>query len=157
MLCFSAFVDAADAVKHISDRPPKGDPFTKSWLGFRRLLKFKSRGGYERFDEYLADVARVNGLKDVGELYDLANPKWKAGLLQQPMLLVHATDDPVVPVRHARRMETYAQGKDHLQVMITSWGNHTGFEPLDPVWFWDVCRRFFGAANGVELENLAKK
>jgi predicted alpha/beta-fold hydrolase len=121
------------------------------------LLLLKSMGAYERFDELLDDTARVNGLKDINEMFDLANPKWKVHLMKQPVLLVHAMDDPVVPVRHAHRMERYAAGMPHIQTMLVPWGSHTQFETLDPVWWWEVCRRFFGAANGEELENLASK
>lgn len=156
VLCYSAFVDAKDAVAYISAKPPKGDPFLSSWGGFRRLLRAKSMGAYDRFDELLDDVARVNGLAGVDELYELANPKWKVPLIRQPVLLVHATDDPVVPVRHAHRMERYAVGRPHIQTLIVGWGGHTQFEPLDPFWYWEVTRRFFGAANGMELPNLAK-
>lgn len=156
-LCFSAFVDARDAVQHISERPPPGHPFRSAWSGFRRLLLMKSDGGYERYDEFLADAARVNGLKDVEELYDLANPKWKVPMIQQPTLLVHAADDPIVPVRHARRMERYAEGKPNIQTIIVGWGGHTQFEVLDRWWFWEVARRWFGAVNDTELENLSEK
>ena len=153
MLCFSAFVDARDAVRHISEKPSLDHPFTAAWAGFRRLLGVKTMGGYERFDEYIEDAARVNGLKNADELYDLANPKWKVALMRSPVLLVHAVDDSVVPVRHARRMERYAESHEHIQTLVVPWGGHTGFEPMDPWWFWEVCRRFFGAANGVELES----
>jgi pimeloyl-ACP methyl ester carboxylesterase len=156
VLCWSPFLDARDAVSYVSERPPKDHPFYAAWEGFRRLLRFKSMGGYDRFDEYLDDAARVNGLSGFGELMDLSNPKWKVPLMKQPVLLVHATDDPVVPVRHARRMERYAEGHPHIQTMVTHWGGHTGFEPMDPVWFWEVMRRFYGAVNGVELPNLAR-
>lgn len=157
VLAWSAFVDAKDAVAYISERPARGHPFAAAWGGFRRLLAIKSMGAYSRFDEYLEDVARVNGLRGAEELYDLANPKWKVTLLRHPILLVHATDDPVVPVRHARRMERYAQGLPQVQTLIVAWGSHTMFEVLDPKWFWEVARRFFGAANQVELESLAGK
>lgn len=155
MLCFSAFVDARDAVAHISNRPPEDDPFFLQWQGFRRLLRLKSMGGYERFDDYLDDAARVHGLKGWDELADLANPKWKVPLLHQPVLLVHSADDPVVPVRHARRVERYADTNPKVQVLVTSWGGHTGFEPMDPHWYWEVLRRFYGEVNDVELPNLA--
>ncbi len=154
-LCFSAFVDARDAVGYISARPPKDHPFYGQWGGFRWLLRLRSHGGYERFDTYLADAARVNGLRDVDELYDLANPKWKVNLMQQPVLCVHASDDPVVPVRHARRMERYATDIRHIATLVTPWGGHTGFEALDPHWFWEVTRSFFEEVNGVALPNLA--
>jgi len=155
VLCWSAFVDAKDAVNYISAKPPRGHPFASAWGGFRRLLRAKSMGAYERFDEYLDDVARVNGLKGADELFDLANPKWKVPLMRQPTLLVHGMDDPVVPVRHARRMERYAEGSPHIQVLVVPWGQHTLFEPMDPHWYWEVARRFFGAVNGMDLPNLA--
>jgi pimeloyl-ACP methyl ester carboxylesterase len=157
VLCYSAFVDAKDAVGYISAEPPKGHPFASSFSGFRRLLRAKSMGAYDRFDELLEDVARVNGLSGLEELFDLANPKWKVPLIKQPTLLVHAANDPVVPVRHAHRMERYAVDKPNIQVLIVQWGEHTQFEPLDPHWYWEVTRRFFGNVNGVELENLAGK
>lgn len=155
-LCFSAFVDAKDAVDHISQRPARDDPFRPAWDGFRKLLRIKSGGAYDRFDDFLADVARVYGLGSLDEMLQLANPKWKVNLIHAPVLLVHATDDPVVPVRHARRMERYAAERPNVEVMVVGWGQHTQFEQLDPLWFWEVAGRFFGAANGVELENLSR-
>jgi pimeloyl-ACP methyl ester carboxylesterase len=154
-VCFSAFVDARDAVRYISAKPLKGDPFRSAWLGFRRLLLLKSSGGYARYDEYLEDAARVNGLKDVEELFDLANPKWKVPMIKQPVLLVHGADDPIIPVRHARRMERYAEGSPNIQTIVLPWGDHNQFEVLDPWWFWEAVRRWFGGVNGMELENLA--
>lgn len=156
VLVWSAFVDAKDAVTYITTKPPKGHPFTPAWDGFRKLLSIKSGGNYERFDDFLEDAAAVNGLKGLDELLELANPKWKVPMMGAPTLLVHSVDDPVVPVRHARRMERYAQGHPHVQVMVTRWGGHTGFEPLDPWWFWEVASHFFGTVNKVELPNLAK-
>ena len=155
VLCFSAFVDARDAVAHISERPPADSPFYLQWLAFRRLLRIKSMGGYERFDDYLEDAARVHGLKGWDELADLANPKWKVPLLHQPTLIVHSADDPVVPIRHARRVERYADANPKVQVLLTTWGGHTGFEPMEPTWFYEVLRRFFGAVNHAKLPNLA--
>jgi pimeloyl-ACP methyl ester carboxylesterase len=155
VVAWSAFVDARDAVAYISEKPAHGHPFAAAWGGFRRLLLAKSRGAYHRFDIYLDDVARVNGLKGADELYDLANPKWKVPLMKGPALLVHAIDDPVVPVRHARRMELYAEGRPHIQVLVMPWGSHTVFEVLDRKWYWEVLRRYYGAVNGVELPSLA--
>lgn len=154
VLTWSAFVDARDAVHYITAEPPKDHPFRAAWESFRRLLLFRSMGGYESFEAYLEDAARVNGLESVEELFDLANPKWKVGMMHQPALLVHSMDDPVVPVRHARRMERYARNHPHIQVIITSWGQHTAFEAMDPWWFWEVVRRFFGTVAGIELPNL---
>lgn len=153
VLTFSAFVDAHDAISYISHAPPRDDPFHIPFRSFQRLLHYKSMGGYERFDEYLTDVARVNGLESLEELTRLANPKWKVSLMRQPTLLVHASDDPVVPVRHARRMERYAREQLHIQTIVVGWGGHTGFEAMDPWWFWEVASRFFNHVNGLDLPN----
>ena len=48
-------------------------------------------------------------------------------------------------------MERYAKDHHNIQVVVTSWGAHTHFEGIDPRWFWEVTRRFFGEVNGVEL------
>jgi len=154
-LCFSAFVDVRDAVQYISAEPPKDHPFHTQWAAFRRLLLFRSYGAYDNFHDYMVDAARVNGLSGFDELVDIANPKWKTSMIDQPTLLVHATDDPVVPVRHARRMERYAKDQHNIQVVITDWGGHTGFEGMEPRWFWEVCRIFYSEVNGVELPSIS--
>ncbi len=151
LLTWSAFVDARDAVEYISAQPPEDHPFANSWAGFRRLLHLKSMGGYQRFTDLIEDVARTNGLPDVEALYALASPKSKVKHIRNPALLIHATDDPVVPVRHARRMERYAGDADHVQTMVVPWGMHTQFEAIDPTWYWEVTRRFFGEVNHQEL------
>jgi pimeloyl-ACP methyl ester carboxylesterase len=154
-LCFSAFVDVRDAVLHISVEPPKDDPFHIQWTAFSRMLRYRSHGAYDNFRDYLGDAARVNGFDGFDELVEVANPKWKTHLIDQPTLLVHAIDDPVVPVRHARRMERYARDRENIQVITTAWGGHTHFEGMDPYWFWEVTRRFFGAVNEVELPQIS--
>jgi predicted alpha/beta-fold hydrolase len=154
VLCWSPFMDARDAVTHISEKPAAGHPFEAAFSGFRRLLRMKSMGSYERFDDYLDDAARVHGLSGVDELYERASPKSQVATMRGPTLIVHASDDPIVPVRHARRMERYAIG-DNIHLLLTGWGGHTGFEPMEPNWYWEVTRRFFGRINGQDLPNLA--
>lgn len=157
VLTWSAFVDAKDAVHYISTPPVEGHPFRAQWEAFVQLLKYRSMGGYRSFLEYMEDAARVNGLENVDELFDLANPKWKVAMMKCPILAIHSTDDPVVPVRHARRLDRYTRDHPNVQVLLTSWGGHTGFEAMDPWWFWEVMARFFGEVNGVRLPNLARK
>lgn len=157
VLTWSAFVDTRDAVHYISTKPVEGHPFRAQWEAFTRLLNWRSMGGYRSFLEYMIDAAQVNGLESVEELFDLANPKWKVAMMHAPILAIHSTDDPVVPVRHARRLDRYTRDHPNVQVMTTDWGVHTGFEAMDPWWYWEVMRRFFGEVNGVELPNLEKR
>ncbi len=157
VVCWSAFVDVLDAVHYISTKPPLGDPFMPQWQGFRRMLRYRSMGGYDSFLEYMDDAARVNGLAGFEELASRANPKIRVPHMDHPVLLVHATNDPVVPVRHARRMERYARDHPNIQVITTNWGAHTGFEAMDPWWYWEVLCRFYGTLNGVDLINPAEE
>lgn len=150
VLTFSAFVDTKDAVEYISAEPPKDHPFRMSWRGFGNMLSRRSNGGYRSFSSYMEDAAQIHGLS-LQEMYDIANPKWKIHLIHAPMLCIHSTDDPVVPVRHLRRMSRYAVDVPHIETMVTQWGGHTGFEPMDPAWFWTVTRRFFETCNKVSL------
>lgn len=150
ILTFSAFVDTKDAVEYISAEPPKNHPFYTRWRAFTSLLSRRSAGNYNSFQAYMEDAAKVHGI-DLEELYRLANPKWKVHMIHAPMLCVHAMDDPIVPIRHLRRMSRYAVDVPNIETIITPWGEHTGFEPMDPVWFWTVTRRFFEECNGVKL------
>jgi pimeloyl-ACP methyl ester carboxylesterase len=154
VLAWSAFVDAKDAVEYISTKPPKNHPFNAKFKGFSRMLMSRSHGHYRTFKEFMEDSVVVNGLTSLDELWELANPKWKLGLIHAPVLEIHAVDDPIVPVRHARRMERYARDHPHIQVVVTNWGEHTGYEAMDPWWYWEVVSRFFGEVNGLALPNL---
>ncbi len=153
VLCLSAFVDIRDAVHYISIQPPRDHPFYYQWLMFRGLLRYRSMGGYRSFQEYMDDAARVNGLSGLDELAERANPKHSIARITVPTLLVHSTNDPIIPVRHARRVERYARDLENVEVLVTEWGGHTGFEEMDPWWSWEVLCRFFGWVNDRDLVN----
>lgn len=150
IITWSAFVDARDAVEYINTRPSPDHPFAASWGAFQHLLGMKTMGGYEQFTEYLDDAARTHGLSGLQELYDIARPKHRVRDITAPTLIVHAVDDPVIPVRHARRMERYAE-QDNVQVLVVPWGGHTSFEARDPRWYWKVATSWYGKANGASL------
>ncbi|MGB1698102.1 MAG: hypothetical protein ACPHK8_06855 [Thermoplasmatota archaeon] len=153
VLTYSAFVDTKDAVEYISAEPPKEHPFYIRWRGFGSLLSKRSDGHYHSFAAYMEDAAKVHGI-DLEELYRLANPKWKVHMIHAPMLCIHASDDPVVPIRHLRRMSRYAIDVPNIATLTVPWGEHTGFEPMDSRWFWYVTRRFFETANHTSLPNV---
>lgn len=138
----SAFVDALDAVTHISSEPPKGDAFETYYQAFRGMLRRTTGGGYESFLEFMSDVARQEGLAPKAFL-KRASPKKHLHEITSPVLLLHASDDPIIPVRHARRIERYAATQPMLIPVITTWGEHAGFEAMDPVWFWSILDRFW--------------
>lgn len=153
VLTYSAFVDTKDAVEYISAEPPKEHPFYIRWRGFGSLLSKRSSGHYHSFGAYMEDAAKVHGI-DLEELYRLANPKWKVHMIHAPMLCIHAADDPVVPIRHLRRMSRYAMDVPNITTLTVPWGEHTGFEPMDSRWFWYVTRRFFETTNQTSLPNV---
>jgi dipeptidyl aminopeptidase/acylaminoacyl peptidase len=76
------------------------------------------------------------------------------------VLILHAEDDPIVPVEHARMLEEAVEGSDRVHVWIVPGGGHAAFDMLDRRWTYAVYRRFFEAlaryeAAPAEAERVA--
>jgi fermentation-respiration switch protein FrsA (DUF1100 family) len=60
-----------------------------------------------------------------------------------PVLVLHAEDDEVVPVEHARMLEQAAADNDNVRVWIVPGGGHAAFDAIDRDWTYAVYRAFF--------------
>ena len=58
---------------------------------------------------------------------------------------MHAVDDVVVSVAHARELATRAAGNEHVHVHVRPSGGHAAFDLVDPVWTAAVERAWLGA------------
>jgi len=59
-----------------------------------------------------------------------------------PTLVVHAEDDPVVPVVHARRLATAAASNPRVAVRVLPAGGHLLFDAVDEGWYWGALDAF---------------
>lgn len=98
-----------------------------SWLHFRRA---------DLYNERL--VAPLFGHPDVAHYYARASSGPDLGAIAIPSLVIHAEDDPVVPVRPA--LEARAGAPRNVRFVITRSGGHVGFVADDatgePDRFW---------------------
>jgi predicted alpha/beta-fold hydrolase len=96
-------------------------------------------------------VAPAFGFRDVDDYYEAASSLAELGAIRVPTLILHAVDDPVVPVLPA--LEARALARPSVRVEITERGGHIGFfasapMPGEPDRFWAESRakRFIEAA-----------
>lgn len=136
------------AVEHISTEPPPGDPFRLFYPSFKRLLRSKVRalGWPEDLDDFRHVLDRMTAPSygiSVAELHERSSAKNHVAGSKVPLLVLHATDDEIVPVEHARLVAEAARDNLEVEVWILPWGGHCAFDVLDPRWTWTVYRRFF--------------
>jgi predicted alpha/beta-fold hydrolase len=79
----------------------------------------------------------------IDELFERSSAKNHIAEARVPVLVLHAEDDEVVPVEHARMIEEAAAGNDHVRVWIVPGGGHAAFDAIDRRWTYAVYRMFF--------------
>lgn len=141
LLAVSPFSDAQREVEHISSKPVVTSQFYMVQWFFRRLLQL---GGhhYDTFTDYMRDAARAYEV-DLPLLYERSSPRHFLADINVPALILHADDDPVVPVEHGRDFEALLEGRRNPAIWRLPWGSHCLWELLDPDWFWTVLKQFF--------------
>lgn len=139
---WSPFADLAEAVTHLTvPNPDGGRALAVTQRAYRVMLWARSHGRYRAFDQYLADRAQELGM-DVRGLLEAASPVRRIGDVRVPALIVHAEDDPVVPVRHARLLAEAAKDNPNVAVRILPSGGHLFFDAMDDAWYWGVMEAF---------------
>jgi predicted alpha/beta-fold hydrolase len=150
VLSFSAPADLGEALETLSMRPSWRDPLFGTWLTLHAAATTRLRaGGYGHEAHTLREAVELvsapwYGL-DVDALARRASPAGWIGEVRVPVLAVHAVDDVVIPVAHARRLTERAAGNDDVHVLVRPSGGHAAFDLVDPVWTAGVERAWLGA------------
>ena len=106
---------------------------------------------------------RQYGYESVDDYYYAASSDQRLGLIETPLLLLNAYDDPIVPGVSLRRALDNARANPNLLMAITADGGHLGWcEPSNPTggpaWIERVSSGFLEAVLGIEptdaCENL---
>ena len=140
--------DALKAAIHLDAKIPLTDPFFPFSRAFDVLLvsKVRNLGWPSKVADFQAlmevVVAPHYGLS-THEIYERSSAVNHIANARVPVLILHAEDDPIVPVEHARMLEEAAAGNDRVRVWIVPGGGHAAFDALDRRWTWAVYRRFF--------------
>ena len=150
VMSLNAPTDIARATEYIGKRPMSiRHPYFGIYYLFRTSMKAGiRRQGYDinRFADWKELAAQIAApyYGVTPEEFDArASAVNFASEIRVPTLHMHATDDFVVPVDHAFRLDEARQGNPNVRVWVVPQGNHCGFSSIDPQWYYSVVRRWF--------------
>lgn len=143
ILAWSPFADVREASTVANPKTPVG----RSLLGrtYRWLIRRRTGSEVRTFEEYLALVADQLGMS-VDELCAAASPAEHLTKLRVPAVVLHAEDDFVVPVDHARQFEAFAG--ERLAVHVVPRGGHLDFDRVAPSWYASITRKLLEGQAG---------
>lgn len=136
VIAWSPFADLADATRAGASDDKRGQTMlgrTYRWLLRRRDKRVR---GFHDLLSLRADELGV----PLEELLHGGSPARHLHKLRVPAIVVHAEDDPVVPVTHAQTLKDI--GSPKLEVHIVPRGKHLGFDREAPAWFDAVTAHF---------------
>lgn len=150
ILAISGPGDTRMAAAYLDSKLSVRDPFYPFSRGFDVMLVSRVRNlGWP------SNVADFHALMDAvvsphyglstDEIYERSSAVNHIADARVPVLILHAEDDPIVPVEHARMLEEAAAGNDRVRVWILPGGGHAAFDALDRRWTYAVYRGFFEA------------
>lgn len=142
VLALNPFADLDWMIRLISTPPPRWHPSQLIHRAFQTFLRHVTGEEGARFDAYLERAAENLGLTHPQVAYR-ASPRYHIADLATPTLILHATDDPVIPPFHARVLEGASQGNPNVTVHMTEMGGHATFDVWDEDWYWDTVHSFF--------------
>lgn len=146
VLAMNPFADLEWMVRLISTHPPRWDPAHVVYHAFEAFLRHITGDTQARFDAYLENTGANLGLT-VPEIAYRASPRFHTHELSMPTLILHATDDPVIPAFHAHVLSQVTATNPNVRVHVTARGGHTTFDVVDEAWYWGTVMRFFEEAT----------
>lgn len=149
----SPYASAQRIVDLYSTRTPEKTPLGKDFAIVQRffngLLRMQGyKGG--RFDDYMRDGAAHYGF-DGNEYLCASSPSEYVATANVLTLVLHSTDDGLVPVAEAEELISKASHNPHTNVWILPWGYHCLYEMADPDWYWSVLARVYDAPTRVPV------
>lgn len=152
----AGFVDARDVVKIIEKNPGllSREHFAYRLFSVSFSEKFRCEGrGRMSITEYFEQVSAPYYGVSVDELYDRDSVVNRVDRIRVPALHLHAEDDWVVHVDHARRLRAAATVADNrlVGVCVKPRGAHCAFSRVAPAWRNRIAREFFAATSGVRI------
>lgn len=147
VIALNGYADAARAVEYVSTAPGLSIERFTTWLTFRLLLLLKTmaRGPRPMGDlrTYTREVSSQYYEISDSDLYRKASPIKAVGEIEVPCLIVHSTDDPVVPIVEAEDLLAAAVDNPMVGSLITPSGGHALYPATSNRWFYTILEIFF--------------
>ena len=148
ILAISPPADIGDSTERLSRDLPLKHPGYALNYGFRAMLLSRVRGSrwpeeVSRLNEALDQVSAAYYGLHVEEVRQRSSAVNHISRARVPVLVLHPTDDHVIPVRQARMLAEAATGNDLVRVWTLPGGGHGALDIVDRRWTYAVYRAFF--------------
>jgi predicted alpha/beta-fold hydrolase len=147
ILAVSPPADPRAMAKRLSKKVPPTDPAYALNQGFWAMLRSRVRqSGWEDVHDFVDPIEKISAPYyevEPDELWGRAAAREHIADAKVPVLVLHPTDDEVIPVAQARDLADAARGNDLVRVWILPGGGHGAIDAIDRTWFFAVLRGFF--------------
>jgi pimeloyl-ACP methyl ester carboxylesterase len=141
--------------ERLSVRLPLSHPAYAINRGFWAMLTSRIRqSGWEDVHDFVDPLERISAPYyevEPEELWHRAAAREHIADAKVPVLVLHPSDDEVIPVEQAEQLAAAARDNDLVRVWILPGGGHGAIDAVDRTWFRAVTRGFFERWAGYEL------
>jgi predicted alpha/beta-fold hydrolase len=148
ILAISGPADTRRAAERLSRQVPRTHPAYAINRMFAAMLRSRVRAGRwpEEIDTLVEPIealaAPYYGVS-ADEIWERSSARNHIAGARVPVLVLHAEDDLIIPVEHARMLDEAKGDNDLVRVWIVPGGAHAAFDMLDRGWTYGVYRSFF--------------
>lgn len=148
VMAFAPFADLHEAIEYIDRRPRVLSPFYPLYLFFRLTFLSRVRGRLKTrkvhtMRDYLEQVSAPYYGISADSLIRRSSPQHYINSLNADTLIIHAKDDPVIPVEHSERLARESHNNDRVEVIFLRKGGHFAHQFLQKKWYHETLKEFF--------------
>lgn len=134
--------------ERLSRKLPRGHPAFALNYGFHAMLTTRVRSArwpdeVTSMDGALAALAPPYYGLSAEEIWERASAVNHIAGAKVPVLILHPTDDKIIKVDEAEKLERAAAGNDLVRVWKLPAGSHGALDAMDSRWTYSVYRRYF--------------
>jgi pimeloyl-ACP methyl ester carboxylesterase len=154
ILAISPPGDPRAMAKRLSRRLPRSHPAYAINRGFWAMLTSRIRQSrWENVEDFVDPIERISAPYyeiEPDELWHRAAAREHIADAKVPVLVLHPSDDAIIPVAQAEELAQAARDNDLVRVWILPGGGHGAIDAIDRGWFFAVVRGFFERWAGYE-------
>jgi predicted alpha/beta-fold hydrolase len=154
ILAISPPSDPRAMAARLSRRLPRTHPAYLLNQGFWAMLTSRIRQSrWENVEDFVDPIERISAPYyevEPDELWHRAAAGEHIADAKVPVLVLHPSDDEVIPVEQAQELAEAADDNDLVRVWILPGGGHGAIDAVDRTWFRAVTRGFFERWAGYE-------
>jgi pimeloyl-ACP methyl ester carboxylesterase len=143
----------------LSRRLPRTHPAYLLNQGFWAMLTSRIRQSrWEDIEDFVDPIERISAPYyevEPDELWRRAAAGEHIADAKVPVLVLHPSDDEIIPVEQAQELTEAARDNDLVRVWILPGGGHGAIDAVDRTWFRAVTRGFFERWAGYEAPGEA--